>query len=72
MPDGEDVSDYLTKPLQTLLFKTMRTMIMNCPIDYIDVLDPAPKSRDSIEDENKKVTMSVPWNRTQCAKSSKR
>ena len=35
-PAEEMWADILTKPLQGLAFRTMRAVLMNCPINYED------------------------------------
>ena len=40
--------DFFSKPLQGRLFKRMRAVIMNCEEEYVDLLDPSPKSREQV------------------------
>ena len=37
-PTGEMLSDILTKPLQGIVFKKMRSMLMNCPVEYVETV----------------------------------
>ena len=47
-PTGKMWADFLSKPQQGALFKLMRSLIMGCEEDYVDPLDPQPKSRERI------------------------
>ena len=37
-PTGEIWADVLTKPLQGIVFKKMRAMLMNCPVEYSETV----------------------------------
>ena len=41
-------ADIQTKPKQGTIFKVMRSVLMNCPVDYIDETDPRSKQGPSI------------------------
>ena len=55
-PAGRMWDDFLSKPQQGSLFKLMRPHIMGCDVEYVDPLDPAPKSKDVIEGKKTNVT----------------
>ena len=50
-PTGKMWADFLSKPQQGSLFKLMRSHVMGCELEYIDPLDPAPKSKERIGEE---------------------
>ena len=51
-PTGKMWSDFFSKPQQGALFRTMRAQIMGCEEDYVDPLDPQPKSKQTVENRS--------------------
>ena len=51
-PTGSMWADFLSKPQQGALFKEMRGMIMGCEVNYVDPLDPTPKSTEVVGEQS--------------------
>ena len=58
-PTGKMWADFLSKPQQGSLFKVMRSHIMGCDVEYIDPLDPAPKSKEGVGERKTDFTPSA-------------
>ena len=50
-PTEKMCADFFTKAQQGSLFRIMRAILMGCDIEYVDPLDPAPKSKHHVDDK---------------------